>query len=194
MWTWIRKLFGKRSATYPAPSSPSLPSASTTTCAPAASIAYDERRLNTPNKSNRPITPTLIVLHHTSGRYSGSVDWCMNPESNVSYHTIIARNGNRTVLADDTARCWHAGISSWHGVPDCNSYSLGVAWDGNTYEDPLGDAAMDSAIQYIIPRMKKWHIPMSRIVTHQQIAPNRKDDISPAAAARFKSRLKAALN
>jgi N-acetyl-anhydromuramyl-L-alanine amidase AmpD len=35
---------------------------------------------------------------------------------------------------------------------------------------------------------------MSRIVTHQQIAPNRKNDISPADAARFKTRLKAALN
>jgi AmpD protein len=118
----------------------------------------------------------------------------MNPESKVSYHVIIARNGNRTVLADDTARCWHAGLSSWQGAPDCNSYSLGVAWDGDTYSDPLGEAAMDSAIQYIIPRMKKWHIPMSRIVTHQQIAPNRKNDISPADAARFKSRLKAALS
>jgi N-acetyl-anhydromuramyl-L-alanine amidase AmpD len=194
MWKWIKRLFGKKSATGPAPASPSLPLESTTVSTPAASKAYDERRLSTPNKSGRPITPTMIVLHHTSGSYNGSVSWCMNPASKVSYHVIIARNGNRTVLADDTARCWHAGLSSWQGVPDCNSYSLGVAWDGNTYEDPLGEAAMDSAIQYIIPRMKKWHIPMSRIVTHQQIAPNRKNDISPAAAARFKSRLKAALN
>ena len=194
MWKWIKNLFGKQSANGPAPASPSLPSVSTTTSPPAASIAYDERRLNTPNKSDRPITPTMIVLHHTSGSYNGSVSWCMNPESNVSYHCIIARNGNRTVLANDTARCWHAGLSSWQGVPDCNSYSIGVAWDGDTYSDPLGEAAMDSAIQYIIPRMKKWHIPMSRIVTHQQIAPNRKNDISPADAARFKSRLKAALN
>jgi N-acetyl-anhydromuramyl-L-alanine amidase AmpD len=194
MWKWIKRLFGKKSATGPAPASPSLPSVSTTTSTPAASTVYDERRLNTPNKSSRPITPTMIVLHHTSGSYNGSVSWCMNPQSKVSYHCIIARNGNRTVLADDTARCWHAGISSWQGAPDCNSYSLGVAWDGDTYSDPLGEAAMDSAIQYIVPRMKKWHIPMSRIVTHQQIAPNRKNDISPADAARFKSRLKAALN
>jgi N-acetyl-anhydromuramyl-L-alanine amidase AmpD len=194
MWKWIKRLFGKPSATGPAPASPSLPLESTTVSTPAASKAYDERRLNTPNKSGRPITPTMIVLHHTSGSYNGSVSWCMNPESKVSYHVIIARNGNRTVLADDTARCWHAGLSSWQGVPDCNSYSLGVAWDGNTYEDPLGEDAMDSAIQYIVPRMKRWHIPMSRIVTHQQIAPNRKNDISPADAARFKSRLKAALN
>jgi len=194
MWTWIRNLFGKRSETGPAHSSPSLPSVSTTTSALAASIAFDERRLSTPNKSIRTITPTMIVLHHTSGSYNGSVSWCMNPESNVSYHAIIARNGNRTVLADDTARCWHAGVSSWQGVPDCNSYSIGVAWDGNTYDDPLDETAMDSAIQYIIPRMKRWHIPVSRIVTHQQIAPSRKNDISPADAIRFRSKLEQALN
>jgi hypothetical protein len=32
------------------------------------------------------------------------------------------------------------------------------------------------------------------VVTHQQVSPNRKSDISPSDAARFKSRLEAALN
>jgi N-acetylmuramoyl-L-alanine amidase len=195
MWNWIKRLFGVKSATGPAPASPNLPSASTTVSTSAASTTtYDERRLNTPNKSLRTITPTMLVLHHTSGSYNGSVDWCMRPESKVSYHCIIARDGKRTVLADDNARCWHAGVSSWQGVPDCNSYSIGVAWEGDTYSNPLGEDAMASAIEYIAPRMKRWHIPLNRVVTHQDIAPRRKNDISPADAARFKSRLKAALN
>jgi N-acetyl-anhydromuramyl-L-alanine amidase AmpD len=42
--------------------------------------------------------------------------------------------------------------------------------------------------------MKRWNIPMNMVLTHQQIAPARKNDISPADAARFKSRLKATLN
>jgi AmpD protein len=197
MWTWIKRLFGGRSRTGPRPASPNLPSASTTvsTSAPTTEPKhYDERRLSTPNKSLRTITPTMLVLHHTSGSYNGSVSWCMNPNSQVSYHCIIARDGRRTVLADDNARTWHAGVSSWQGVPDCNSYSIGVAWEGDTYSNPLGEAAMESAIQYIVPRMKRWHIPLHRIVTHQQIAPGRKNDISPADASRFKSKLKAALN
>jgi len=136
----------------------------------------------------------MIVLHHTSGSYNGSVSWCMNPGSKVSYHVIIARNGNRTVLADDTARCWHAGVSSWQGIPDVNSYSIGVAWEGDTYSNPLGEDAMNSALEYLVPRVKRWHIPMSRVLTHQQVSPGRKNDISPADAARFKTRLKAALN
>jgi AmpD protein len=112
----------------------------------------------------------------------------------VSYHVLIARDGRRTVFANDTDRCWHAGRSSWHGRPDLNSWSLGVAWEGNTYEDPLGEAAMNSALEYLVPRMRKWNIPMNLVLTHQQVAPTRKTDISPGDAARFKTRLKASLS
>jgi hypothetical protein len=35
---------------------------------------------------------------------------------------------------------------------------------------------------------------MSMVVTHQQVAPTRKTDISPGDADRFRSKLKAALN
>jgi N-acetyl-anhydromuramyl-L-alanine amidase AmpD len=68
-----------------------------------------------------------------------------------------------------------------------------VSWEGNTYDRPLEEAAMDSAIEYLVPRMKKWHIGMDMVLTHQQVAPKRKNDISPGDAARFKSRLKGAL-
>jgi N-acetyl-anhydromuramyl-L-alanine amidase AmpD len=54
---------------------------------------------------------------------------------------------------------------------------------------------MASAIEYLVPRMRKWGIPMSMVVTHQQVAPTRKTDISPRrCGARFRSKLKAALN
>ena len=195
MWKWIKKLFGKRSETGLAPVSPSLPYASTTTSAPANSTkTYDERRVFTPNKQPNQIAPEAIVLHHSDGSYLGGVEWISNPASKVTYHVLIARDGRRTVFGKDTDRCWHAGRSSWLGRPDLNSWSLGVSWEGNTYDRPLGEDAMASAIEYIVPRMKKWNIPLNMVFTHQQVSPNRKTDISPADAARFKSRLKAALN
>jgi N-acetyl-anhydromuramyl-L-alanine amidase AmpD len=195
MWKCIKKLFGKRSEAGPRPVSPSLPFASTTTYTPARpDKTYDERRVNTPNKQTNRIKPEAIVLHHSDGSYLGGVEWIANPASKVSYHVLIARDGRRTVFGEDTDRCWHAGKSSWLGRPDLNSWSLGVSWSGNTYSDPLGEDAMDSAIEYLVPRMKKWGIPMTRVLTHQQVAPTRKNDISPADAARFKTRLKAALN
>jgi N-acetyl-anhydromuramyl-L-alanine amidase AmpD len=195
MWTWIKRVFGSKSATGHRPASPSWPYASTTVSTSAKSTkSYDERRVNTPNKSQGQITPQAIVLHHSGGSYLGGVSWIMNPQSKVSYHVLIARDGRRTVFGDDTDRMWHAGKSSWLGRPDLNSWSLGVSWEGNTYDDPLEDAAMDSAIEYLVPRMKKWGIPVTRVLTHGDVSPGRKNDISPADAARFKSKLKAALN
>jgi N-acetyl-anhydromuramyl-L-alanine amidase AmpD len=195
MWKWIKNLFGKKSANGPAPASPSLPFASTTSfTVEPPKTSYDERRVNTPNKGRTSIKPEAVVLHHSDGSYRGGVAWIANPASKVSYHVLISRDGRRTVFANDTDRCWHAGVSSWQGRRDLNSWSLGVAWEGNTYDYPLGDEAMASAIEYLAPRMKKWGIPLNMVVTHQQVSPTRKTDISAADAARFKSRLKAALN
>ena len=155
---------------------------------------YDERKVFTPNKGNQAIKPEAVVLHHSDGSYRGGCEWLASPASKVSYHVLIARDGRRTVFANDTERCWHAGKSNWFGRQDLNSWSLGLAWEGNTYDYPLGDDAMASAIEWLAPRMRKWGIPMSMVVTHQQVAPTRKTDISPADAELFRSKLKAALN
>jgi N-acetyl-anhydromuramyl-L-alanine amidase AmpD len=195
MWNWIKRLFGNKSDATPAPASPNLPSASTTSFTVEPPLTnYDERKVSTPNKGSKVIIPAAVVLHHSDGSYRGGVAWISNPASKVSYHVLIARDGRRTVFANDTERCWHAGKSNWQGRPDLNSWSLGLAWEGNTYDYPLGDDAMASAIEYLAPRMKKWGIPMSMVVTHQQVSPTRKTDISPGDAARFRSKLKAALN
>ena len=194
MWTWLKRIFGKKSDATPAPALPSSVSASrpSFTVEPPLTT-YDERRLSTPNKQAHRIKPEAIVLHHSDGSYLGGCEWIANPASKVSYHVLIARDGRRTVFAEDTDRCWHAGKSSWLGRPDLNSWSLGVSWEGNTYDRPLEDAAMDSAIEYLVPRLKKWNIPLHMVVTHQQVSPTRKTDISPADAARFKSRLRSVL-
>ena len=194
MCSWIKRLFGRKPDAIQAPASPNSVLESTTSfTAELLKTNYDERRVSTPNKQTNRIKPEAIVLHHSDGSYLGGVEWIANPVSKVSYHVLIARDGRRTVFCNDTDRAWHAGISSWQGRRDLNSWSLGVSWEGNTYDRPLEDAAMDSAIEYLVPRMKKWNIPLHMVVTHQQVAPTRKTDISPADAARFKSRLKGAL-
>ena len=194
MWQWITRLFGKPSVATPAPASPNSASVSTTSfTVEPPKTTYDERRVSTPNKGRQPIKPEAVVLHHSGGSYRGGVAWIANPASKVSYHVLIARDGRRTVFCNDTERAWHAGRSNWQGRPDLNSWSLGLSWEGDTYSDPLGEDAMASALEYLVPRMRKWQIPMTRVLTHQQVSPGRKNDISPGDAARFKSRLKSAL-
>ena len=195
MWTWIKRLFGSKSGVTPAPASPNLPSVAKTnfTVEPRLT-SFDERKVHTPNKGSNVIIPEAVVLHHSDGSYRGGCEWIASPVSKVSYHVLIARDGRRTVFCADTERAWHAGRSNWMGRPDLNSWSLGLAWEGNTYDYPLGDDAMASAIEWLAPRMRKWGIPMSMVLTHQQVSPNRKTDISPGDADRFRTKLKAALN
>jgi N-acetyl-anhydromuramyl-L-alanine amidase AmpD len=155
---------------------------------------YKEVSRQTPNFSKgRVIHPTAVVLHHTSGSYAGSVAWCLNPASQVSYHVIIKEDGERTVLATDNQRTWHAGKSFWRNKPDLNSWSLGVAFAGDTYEKPLTKEQIESAIEYLVPRMKKLSLTIKDVTDHRTVSPNRKNDLKPSEFDRFMQQLKAHL-
>jgi N-acetyl-anhydromuramyl-L-alanine amidase AmpD len=152
---------------------------------------YKEVSRQTPNFSKGKImTPKAVVLHHTSGSYAGSVDWCMRPESMVSYHCIIKRDGERTILAGDNQRAWHAGKSFWRGRPDLNSWSLGLAFEGDTYKEPLSKEMIESAIEYLVPRMKKLSLTIKDVTDHRTVSPNRKNDLKPSEYDRFMQELK----
>jgi N-acetyl-anhydromuramyl-L-alanine amidase AmpD len=191
MWQWISKLFAKKSASGPAPSLPkeSLPSNVNSNPAPPTKTSYPEVRIATPNKSQRKIKPEAIVLHHSGGSYNGGVSWIRNPASKVSYHCLIARDGRRAVFGEDTDRTWHAGVSSWKGRKDLNSWSIGVSWEGDTYTYPLGEDAIESALDYIVPRMKKWGIPVNMVLDHRMVSGPRKNDIAPKQYGVFIERL-----
>ena len=181
-----------RPAQSPAPAPEPAPKPAKPTSKPAKTSGllkpepkyYQQTIKRTPNISaGRVIKPTHIVLHHTSGAYAGSVSWCSDPVSKVSYHCIIARNGKRTVLALPSQRTWHAGVSSWQGRKDVNSFSIGLAWEGDTYQTPLSEDALLSAVEYLLPILRENNIPLANILRHADISPGRKNDCSPAAHA-----------
>ena len=117
----------------------------------------------------------------------------MNPASKVSYHCIISRSGKRTVLVLPTQRAWHAGVSSWQGRKDVNSFSIGLAWEGDTATTPLSEDALLSAIEYLLPILEEHQIPLSHILRHADIAPGRKTDCSPFAHRQLVAALRRAL-
>ncbi len=200
---FIRSLTGSKVG--PPPTSPSSSPSSTAKSTPAPNTTakaaaskpkspsvrkFSEKLLNTPNVSNgRTIKPQAIVLHHTAGSYQGSVAWCMNPASKVSYHAIVAKDGRRTVLADPDERCWHAGVSSWRNRRDLNSWSIGAAFEGNTYERVLTVDEMASMADYLAPIMQRYGLTLADVTDHRTVAPGRKDDLNPTELARFKSYL-----
>ena len=150
----------------------------------------------TNGKYAQKIKPQAIVLHHTNGSGDGSISWCSRiytPEGKrlyASYHVIIKRNGERTVLNNDDNRAYHSGESIFKGRKSLNSWSIGVAFERDTYTEPLQDAAIESAIEYILPRMKKWGITPEWVTDHRTIAPNRKVDLKKEEFERFWLRLK----
>ena len=187
MFGWLSRILGT-----PTPSSaPQPPSVASHTPAPSpirppssapSPAHYQQTNKRTPNLSpGRTIKPTHIIVHHTDGAYAGSVAWGMDPVSRVSYHCIVSQLGKRTVLALPTQRTWHAGKSSWQGRPDANSWSIGVAFEGNTYISPPSPAAILSAIEYLLPIIEDHKIPLANLLRHADVSPGRKDDCSPAA-------------
>jgi AmpD protein len=149
----------------------------------------------TPNVSPRVrVNERLgVVLHHSCGGYEGGVEWILNPKSQVSYHVLIAPDGRRTVFAEDSRVCWHAGKSQWRGREFCNAFTIGVAFTGDTNDRELTDAEVASALEYLLPRMKRYGWTVADITTHRHVSPGRKDDVSPAAERRVLEALKKAL-
>ena len=98
----------------------------------------------------------------------------------VSAHLFITRQGQVTQFVNLNDRAWHAGQSSFEGVPDCNDYSIGIELEGTdmlAYTDLQYAAltALTQAIQSAYPE-----IELSRITGHEHIAPIRKTDPGPA--------------
>ena len=156
---------------------------------------YPEVLKPSPNVSSSRIKPEGVVLHHSSGSYGGSVSWILKDVSNVSYHCIIDEDGSRTSFADDDRRCWHAGKSRFKGRGGCNGFLLGLAVSGNTKTRELSDDEVASAVEWLLPRFKKWGWPtdLSTITTHREVSPGRKDDVDVRAEEKIKAALKAAL-
>jgi N-acetylmuramoyl-L-alanine amidase len=113
----------------------------------------------------------------------------MDPISKVSYHAIVARDGNRTVLADSDERTWHAGKSEWRGRKDLNSYAIGAAFEGDTNKRELGEEELASMAEYLVPIMKRYGLTLADVTDHRTVSPGRKDDLSPKALAVVKDYL-----
>lgn len=177
---------------------PTLPNSSRSsipksTPAPSISVSevkrYPETKSKTPNVSAKAIVPRAIVLHHSGGSYAGGVAWIKNPQSRVSYHCLVAPDGRRTVFAVPEQRTWHAGRSEWRGKRDLNSWSVGAAFAGDTYKQPLTDAAMASMAEYLEPLMRRYRLTLADVTDHRTVSPKRKDDLNPVELARFKAHL-----
>lgn len=117
----------------------------------------------------------MLVIHsmaHDAAEGIARLD-----ELKLSAHYVVDFDGTVWQCVDESSRAWHAGVSSWRGLDDINSRSVGIEVCHRT----LGQSrfnrrqikALTALCRGIIDR---WHIAPDMIVGHSDIAPERKPD------------------
>ncbi len=136
-----------------------------------------------PNHDSRNPSVALdyIVLHYTDMMDSAdALTRLCNPASKVSAHYLIDENGSIWRMVDETRRAWHAGKSSWRGVHDMNSASIGIELSnpGHSCGYVPFPAAQLAALKDLVKDIAARHrLSLTHaILAHSDIAPARKKD------------------
>lgn len=141
-----------------------------------------------PNFAAEPPHERLgVCFHHTVKPFADTLAYMADPASRVSYHVVIDRDGARARLVNERHVAWHAGVSTWGGRAGCNAFLLGVAFAGDTCAEPLTDAQIDSALEWLEARWAAEGWSLETMTDHRQVAPGRKDDLAPAEWARLRA-------
>ena len=131
-----------------------------------ASPNFDERR------------PNFVIIHHTSNDTAErALRTLSSPESRVSAHYLIDRDGTIIQLVDEKSRAWHAGKSFWCGNTDMNSASIGIELDNNGNE-PFAKAQIDALLALLTDLQQRYNLPAANFIGHADVAPARKEDPS----------------
>lgn len=144
-----------------------------------------------PNFNARPVgvSVSLLVIHSISlppnqfgsgdvlRFFQNKLDFSSHPyyqeviqEMKVSAHFFIDRLGQVYQLVSTEDRAWHAGVSSFKGVENCNDYSIGIELEGCdtqpfTMQQYTCLKHLISQIQGVYPAIIR-----DRIVSHAEIA------------------------
>lgn len=139
--------------------------------------------------------PDLVVMHTTTSTTQSAINWITSPESNVSYHYIIAANGNVTSAVDIANTAFangtntsipnlHPSLSTNHIVrsrtANANYYTISIGFgDMNLNNGHLTNAQINATAGMlniiradVMSRWNRW-IDMSRVtvIGHNEVAP-----------------------
>lgn len=127
------------------------------------------------NKRKKPITG--IVLHSTAGASAiSSIDWLRRVTTRSSYHYIIERDGTIFKCVATSKRAWHAGVSrGWDG-PNCNDYTIGIAFANMNDGHERVTKAQEESCAWLIKELQNAISTIRYISTHRLVSPGRKND------------------
>lgn len=153
------------------------------------------RQIASPNFNQRPEQSDiqLIVIHNISlppsqfgGGYieqffQNQLDWSVHPYfqtiqgMQVSAHVLILRTGEVIQFVNFNDRAWHAGRSSYMGLPECNDYSIGIELEGSD-DLPFEAVQYHALVKVIIALQAAYPKIQQHIAGHSDIASGRKTD------------------
>ncbi len=111
-----------------------------------------------------------VILHHTAEPTAeNALKILSSPEKKVGTHVVIDTDGTRYIMAEPTVVAYHAGYSILNGLEGCNYFTIGIEFQGNTLIAPLTEEQIESGIEYLIPILYNFNIPLDNIATHEMI-------------------------
>lgn len=129
------------------------------------SIHYNERKL-----------PISMLIFHCSTLGAKEMIKVLD-EDKLSAHYIIGFDGEIIKQVDEEKRAWHAGVSSWKGISDVNSASIGIEISNKTLgQSEYDEKQIKSIIVLSQEIIKRHNIKPQNIIGHSDIAPTRKPD------------------
>lgn len=152
---------------------------------------YPESFRQTPNISKGHNERRGVVFHHTAGGFEGAVNWLCNPTANASAHVVIAKDGRRTVLADDAQITWHAGRSEFRGRKHCNTFMLGVELELKDDKEHLTHEQIESVLEWLAERWDRYRWSLEWMTHHREVSPGRKVDLNEQNWLRLKAAIAA---
>lgn len=133
-----------------------------------------------PNNDERQAGIDMVLLHYTGMESPGAaLSRLCSAEARVSSHYFIDEDGGIFQLVPEDRRAWHAGVSSWFGVTDINSCSIGIEIvnPGHDFGYPdFPDVQIEAVTALCQDIIKRRNISAARVLAHSDVAPARKND------------------
>jgi N-acetylmuramoyl-L-alanine amidase len=133
-----------------------------------------------PNHDERRSATDILLLHYTGMTSTAeAIERLCDPAAKVSSHYVVEENGNIVQLVPEACRAWHAGQSSWEGVEDTNSRSIGIEIGnpGHSYGYPDFPEPQVAAVVALCRDIVARHcFRADRVLAHSDVAPMRKWD------------------
>jgi N-acetylmuramoyl-L-alanine amidase len=143
---------------------------------------YVSRVKPSPNHGERArgVKIDILLLHYTGmAATARAIERLSEPSARVSSHYVVDERGDILQLVPEARRAWHAGVSSWEGIADINSHSVGIEIGnpGHSFGYPdFPDAQIAAVIALSADIVARHRILPERVLAHSDVAPWRKRD------------------